>query len=29
MVMLVWNGSWAEYDEFSMILVWNMDEGWL
>jgi len=25
----VWNGSWAGYDEFGMILVWNMNEGWL
>jgi len=25
----VWNGSWAEYDEFVMNLVWNLNEGWL
>jgi len=25
----VWNGSWDEYDEFCMILAWNMNEGWL
>ena len=29
MMLLVWNGSWAEYDESSMVLVWNMNEGWL
>jgi len=22
-------GSWIENDEFGMILVWNMNEGWL
>jgi len=22
-------GSWIEYDEFGMVLVWNMNEGWL
>jgi len=25
----VWNGSWAEYNEFGVILVWNINEGWL
>ena len=29
MMLLVWNGSLTEYDEFSMVLVWNMNEGWL
>jgi len=23
----VWNGSWVEYDEFGMILAWDMNEG--
>jgi len=22
-------GSWIENDEFGMVLVWNMNEGWL
>jgi len=22
-------GSWIEYDEFGMVLIWNMNEGWL
>jgi len=22
-------GSWIECDEFGMVLVWNMNEGWL
>jgi len=25
----VWNDSWAKNDEFSMVLVWNMNKGWL
>jgi len=22
-------GSWIEYDEFGIDLIWNMNEGWL
>jgi len=22
-------GSWIEYDEFGMDLIWDMNEGWL
>jgi len=22
-------GSWIEYDEFGMGLIWDMNEGWL
>jgi len=22
-------GSWIEYDEFGMELIWDMNEGWL
>jgi len=22
-------GSWIEYDEFCMDLIWDMNEGWL
>jgi len=25
----VWNDSWAKNDEFGMVLIWNMNEGWL
>jgi len=28
-MMHVWNDSWIKNDEFGMVFVWNMNEGWL
>jgi len=28
-MMHVWNDSWAKSDDFGMVLVLDMNEGWL